>query len=127
MSWKPDTLADEVAGRALFAPPAPFAQPGPSGPDSLLGNALGASPQAVLLVRDRDHRIEFANEAFREGFQTGAGPGRPIREAVPQLDALGLLDALDHVYATGTVYTAPEIRLGGFGPARRPVTLRVTC
>ena len=127
MSWKPDTLVDDVSERALFAQSAQSAQPGQFGLDALLGNALGASPQAMLLVRDRDHRVEFANEAFRAGFRTGAAPGRPIGEAVPQFDALGLLDALDHVYATGTVYTAPEIRLGGFGPARRPVTLRVTC
>ena len=121
MSWKPDTLSEEMADLARFA------EADRVGLDSLLGNAIGASPQATALVRDRDHRVEFVNEAFREGFRTGAEPGRPIAEVVPQFEQLGLLDALDHVYATGTVYTAPEVRLGGFGVARRPATLRVIC
>jgi serine phosphatase RsbU (regulator of sigma subunit)/anti-sigma regulatory factor (Ser/Thr protein kinase) len=114
-------MPGDLTERALLA------EAGQLGLDSMLGNAIGASPQAVLLVRDRDHRVEFANDAFREGFRTGAAPGRPITETVPQLGPLGLLDALDHVYATGTVYTAPEVRLGGYGAGRRPTTLRVTC
>jgi anti-sigma regulatory factor (Ser/Thr protein kinase) len=121
VSWKPDTTSDGSTDLALLA------EVDRAGFDSLLGNAIGASPQAVLLVSERDHRVDFANGAFREGFRTEASPGRPIAELVPQFRQLGLLDALDHVYATGTVYTAPEIRLGGYGPARRAATLRVIC
>ena len=121
MSWKPDTTSDDLVDRALFA------EADHAGLDSLLSAAIGASPQAVLLVRERDHRVDFVNGAFREGFRTNAETGRPISEVVPQFEYLGLLDALDHVYATGTVYTAPEVRLGGYGASRRAATLRVIC
>jgi anti-sigma regulatory factor (Ser/Thr protein kinase) len=60
----------------------------------------------------------------------GAGSaliGLPLAEAVPVLARLGLLDALALVQATGTVFTAPEVRVPEFGPAGRPAVLRVTC
>src|ERR1700735_2851914 len=91
VSWKADTMPGDLTERALLA------EAGQLGLDSMLGNAIGASPQAVLLVPDRAQRVEVAHDAFREGFRTGAAPGRPITETVPQLGPLGLLDALDHV------------------------------
>lgn len=106
--------------------------PGPgaaSGPplDGLLAAALAAAPGAVALVRDHEHRVEFANRAFRDGFGVYGGAGRRLAEILPQFEALGLLDALDHVYATGTVFAAPEVRLASYGPGGTPATLRITC
>jgi anti-sigma regulatory factor (Ser/Thr protein kinase) len=43
------------------------------------------------------------------------------------LARLGLLDALALVHATGTVFTAPEVRVPEYGPSGRPAVLRVTC
>ncbi|HEY3873093.1 MAG TPA: ATP-binding SpoIIE family protein phosphatase [Actinocrinis sp.] len=148
----------------------------PSGSDAMsvaLATALGDAPGAVALLRGRDHRIAYANHAFRDGFRlSAAAPAQPrqaykaqgaharppsrslssssttnsalaatmpvssppaprhgeaFAAALPELAALGLLDALDHVYATGTVFTAPEVRLTDYGSARRPAVLRLTC
>jgi hypothetical protein len=95
--------------------------------DGLLAAALTAAPSAIALVRDHDHRIDFLNRAFRDGFSVYGGAGRPLAQVLPQFEPLGLLDALDHVYATGTVFTAPEVRLGGYGPGNHAATLRITC
>ena len=94
---------------------------------ALLAAALGSAPSAVALVRDHDHRADFLNRAFREAFGLSADACGPLAGLVPQFEQLGLLDALDHVYATGTVFTAPEVRVNGFGPGKRPAVLRVTC
>jgi hypothetical protein len=93
----------------------------------LLAAAFGTAPGAVALVRDHDHRVDFLNRAFREAFGLSAEVCGPLARLVPQFEQLGLLDALDHVYATGTVFTAPEVRVTGFSAAKRPAVLRVTC
>ncbi|MBS2962277.1 SpoIIE family protein phosphatase [Actinocrinis puniceicyclus] len=94
---------------------------------ALLAAALGAAPRAIALVRDHEHRVDFVNRAFREAFGLRAEAGGPLARLVPQFAQLGLLDALDHVFATGTVFIAPEVRVNGYGPAKRPAVLRVTC
>jgi anti-sigma regulatory factor (Ser/Thr protein kinase) len=97
-------------------------------PDGLLlASAFGAAPGPVAVVRDRDHRVAFVNRAFRDAFGLPAHARGPLAGLVPQFEQLGLLDALDHVYATGTVFTAPEVRISGFGAARRHAVLRITC
>ncbi|HZU57857.1 MAG TPA: SpoIIE family protein phosphatase [Actinocrinis sp.] len=94
---------------------------------TLLAAAFGTAPGAVALVRDHDHRVDFLNRAFRDAFGLSDRACGPLAGLVPQFEQLGLLDALDHVYATGTVYVAPEVRVNGYGAARRPAVLRVTC
>lgn len=93
----------------------------------LLATAFGSAPGAIALVQDQDHRVGFLNRAFRDAFGLPDGAHGPLAGLVPQFEQLGLLDALDHVYATGTVYTAPEVRIREYGAAKRPAVLRVTC
>ncbi|HEU5426290.1 MAG TPA: SpoIIE family protein phosphatase [Actinocrinis sp.] len=120
-----DEFGDELTDALL--------QPGDGGYPSgervgaLLAAAFGTAPGAVALVRDHDHRVDFLNRAFRDAFGLSDGVCGPLAGLVPQFEQLGLLDALDHVYATGTVYTAPEVRVNGYGAAKRPAVLRVTC
>jgi PAS domain-containing protein len=120
-----DGFGDELT-QALFRPDE---EEYPSGErvGALLAAALGSAPGAVALVRDHDHRVDFLNRAFREAFGLTAGVCGPLAGLVPQFEQLGLLDALDHVYATGTVFTAPEVRVTGYGAGKRPAVLRVTC
>jgi anti-sigma regulatory factor (Ser/Thr protein kinase) len=123
-----DRYSTDLAGE-LFGP-ADHAYRYPGGDErigTLLSAALAAAPGAIALVRDHDHRVDFVNRAFRDAFGLPADACGPLAGLVPQFEQLGLLDALDHVYATGTVFTAPEVRVSGYGPGRRPAVLRVTC
>ena len=134
--------------RALFAEGEPGAPgdwrlPGPRGPQSdsapLGGSAalhavFDSAPGAVAVVEGAEYVLDYANPAFRTGFglvhPRGQGRGLtgvPLAEAVPVLARLGLLDALALVHATGTVFTAPEVRVPEYGPSGRPAVLRVTC
>ncbi|HEU5354272.1 MAG TPA: SpoIIE family protein phosphatase [Actinocrinis sp.] len=120
-----DEFGDELA--EALRQPGDGGYPAGERVSTLLAAALGTAPGAVALVRDHDHRVDFLNRAFRDAFGLADGVCGPLAGLVPQFEHLGLLDALDHVYATGTVYTAPEVRVNGYGAAKRPAVLRVTC
>jgi PAS domain-containing protein len=120
-----DEFGDELT-QALFRPADEEYSSGER-VGALLAAALGTAPGAVALVRDHDHRVDFLNRSVRDAFGLSAEVCGPLAGLVPQFEQLGLLDALDHVYATGTVFTAPEVRVTGFGTAKRPAVLRVTC
>ena len=146
MSWKSDTSTParpEGLAALDYPPESDWRLPGPRGPQ-LESAPLGASaalhavfdsaPGAVAVVEGADFVLDYANPAFRTGFglvhPRGHGRGLtgvPLAEAVPVLARLGLLDALALVHATGTVFTAPEVRVPQFGPSGRPAVLRVTC
>lgn len=148
MSWKPDahavTQSDSAPGGTALRNPGydrfvETAQSGYGAPDEgyplrpddwlgpLLKAALSEAPHALALLAGPGHRIDFANRAFREGFGLPPAADEPLGDLLPSFEQLGLLDALDHVYLTGTVFTAPEVRVQGFGPTARHATLRVTC
>jgi len=157
VSWKSDTpiparpeglgalgLSDD-GRRALYAEEEPGAAgdwrlPGPRGPQpdsaplsasAALHAVFDAAPGAVAVVEGSAYVLDYANAAFRTGFGVTAGHGRligtPLAEAVPVLARLGLLDALALVHATGTVFTAPEVRVPEYGPSGRAAVLYVTC
>ena len=148
MSWKSDT---STPARESDADPraSEWHVPGPRGPrypsapqraSAALHAVFDEAPGAVAVVEGPEYVLDYANPAFRTGFAgaEGNGPeefgpmprlltGIPLAEAVPALARLGLLDALALVHATGTVFTAPEVRVPEFGPTGRPAVLRVTC
>jgi len=148
VSWKSDTptparplyAGDEPATTGdwrLPGPRGPQPDPAPLGGSAALHAVFDAAPGAVAVVEGSEYVLDYANPAFRSGFGLGAarsgsgaghGPtGLPLAEAVPVLARLGLLDALALVHATGTVFTAPEVRVPEYGPSGRPAVLRVTC
>lgn len=57
---------------------------------------LDRVPALVALVHGPDHRVAYVNDAYVSAF--GLRPlGEPTREALPELDELGLLPLLDQV------------------------------
>ncbi|MBR7837649.1 SpoIIE family protein phosphatase [Actinospica durhamensis] len=137
----------------LPGPRGPRPEPSPLRAAAVLHAVFDAAPSAVAVVAGPDYVLDYANTAFRNGFASAAGAGAssdgsfapgesgafapaassralaglPLAEAVPVLARLGLLDALALVQASGTVFTAPEVRVPEYGPAGRPAVLRVTC
>ncbi|MFD7463016.1 MULTISPECIES: ATP-binding SpoIIE family protein phosphatase [unclassified Streptomyces] len=61
---------------------------------------LDRVPALVALVHGPDHRLAYVNEAYAAAF--GARPpGEPARDALPELQELGLLPLLDQVQRSG--------------------------
>ncbi|GHH71059.1 hypothetical protein GCM10018793_06150 [Streptomyces sulfonofaciens] len=87
--------ADHAPSAASATDTAPA--PGlPGVTDARVRDVLDHLPALVALVHGRDHRVSYVNGAYETAF----GPrrhGAPAREALPELDELGLLPLLDQV------------------------------
>ncbi len=104
-----------ASGGGDAAPPEPEARldadPGIELPVSA---TLGRLPAPVAVVHGPDHRIAYVNDAYAAVFGARS-PGRPARDALPELAELGLLPLMDQVLRSGTRRTvkarrAPDAR-----------------
>ncbi|MFF1300217.1 MULTISPECIES: SpoIIE family protein phosphatase [unclassified Streptomyces] len=76
----------------------------PAVDDLPVREVLDRVPALVALVHGTDHRLAYVNDAYVTAF--GArDPGAPAREALPELDEIGLLPLLDQVLRSGKART----------------------
>ncbi|EFL33176.1 magnesium or manganese-dependent protein phosphatase [Streptomyces viridochromogenes DSM 40736] len=76
------------------------APPVPAVDELRVREVLDRVPSLVALVHGPDHRVAYVNDAYRTTF--GARPlGERARDALPELDALGLFPLLDQVQRSG--------------------------
>jgi PAS domain S-box-containing protein len=68
------------------------------------------APAAMALVRGPDHVFEMANAAYVRLVQREV-VGRPMREALPELEGQGILEMLDDAWRTGRAHVAIERRV----------------
>lgn len=72
------------------------APPVPAVDELPVRDVLDRVPALVALVHGSEHRVAYVNDSYTAAF--GARPaGEPAREALPELDELGLLPLLDQV------------------------------
>ncbi len=71
-----------------------------------LGTLLEKAPAFIAALRGKDHVFELANEAYHQ--LTGGRPliGKPIAEALPELEGQGFIELLDEVLETGEPFVA---------------------
>ncbi|MEU6084184.1 ATP-binding SpoIIE family protein phosphatase [Streptomyces sp. NPDC047108] len=82
-------------------------------------DVLEQVPGLVAVVYGPEHRIAYVNDAYAAVFGAGT-PGRPAREALPELAELGLLPLMDQVLRSGTSRTVKSRRV----PAARGETAK---
>ena len=63
-------------------------------------------PASVATTRGPSHVYELVNPRCQQLFQQRHLRGLPVREALPELAGQGIVEQLDHVYATGETYYA---------------------
>lgn len=73
---------------------------------------LDRIPALVALVHGPDHRIAYVNDAYTAAFGART-PGEPAREALPELDELGLLPLLDQVLRSSKPRTVKSRKAPG--------------
>jgi PAS domain S-box-containing protein len=82
-----------------------------------------SAPSLIAVLRGPDHIFEVANAAYRRLLSDRDLIGRPVRDAVPELEAQGFLEILDEVYRSGEPYTAERspvwLQRTGSSPERR--------
>ncbi|MFI8204365.1 SpoIIE family protein phosphatase [Streptomyces sp. NPDC085937] len=75
-------------------------RPAPAVDELAVREVLDRVPYLVALVHGPEHCIAYVNDAYTAAF--GVRPlGAPAREALPELDELGLLPLLDQVLRSG--------------------------
>ena len=81
------------------------------------------APAAIAVLRGPEHIFEIANEHYLTFVGQRNVIGKPIREALPELQGQGIYELLDRVYATNTPYIGTEFRVTldyrGQGPEDR--------
>lgn len=65
------------------------------------------APFATSLLTGRDMTIELANSTIIDYWGKGESViGKPLREALPELEGQGFLEILDQIYQTGVAYSS---------------------
>lgn len=67
------------------------------------------APGMMVLLRGPSHVFELANPAYQQLMAGRTLIGRPIREALPELDGQGFFELLDNVYATGEPFVGQGV------------------
>ncbi|MGI8510267.1 MAG: PAS domain S-box protein [Gemmatimonadaceae bacterium] len=76
-----------------------------------LQRVFNQAPVAIALVREPNHIFRIANPLYLE--LTGRQDdivGKPVREALGELEGQGIFELMDQVYETGVPYVGNEIR-----------------
>ncbi|UTF60222.1 PAS domain-containing protein [Gilvimarinus sp. DA14] len=73
------------------------------------------APGIMAVLRDQDHVFELANEAYHQLVGHRELLGKPVREALPEIEGQGLYELLDRVYQSGEPYVgrAVPVKLRG--------------
>jgi PAS domain S-box-containing protein len=73
------------------------------------------APSFMCMLQGPDHVVEFVNDSHRRLFDSDAWPGKPLREAFPEIAGQGYHEILDRVYRTGERFIARSASVR-FGP-----------
>jgi PAS domain S-box-containing protein len=77
---------------------------------------LVQAPAFIAMVRGPQHIYTLSNSLNTEALGNRELLGKPVREAMPEAEALGITALLDRVYATGETFSAQEMPVTIPGP-----------
>ncbi len=77
---------------------------------------LSQLPALIAVTHGAAHRVAFVNDAYTEVFGL-RDTGAPAREALPELDRLGLLPLMDQVHRSGKPRTVKARKVAWSGPS----------
>ncbi len=69
------------------------------------------APSFIALVNGPNHRVTMVNKSFYSLVGQRQLLGRPVREALPEVEPQGFIELLDQVYRTGEAYVGQGMRL----------------
>ncbi len=76
-----------------------------------LHDLLMQAPALICVLRGPDHVYELVNPLYQQLFDNRSLLGKPIREALPELEGQGIYELLDQVYLTGEAFVGTEVRV----------------
>ncbi|WP_438026698.1 GAF domain-containing protein [Sorangium sp. So ce233] len=113
-------LAEELANRvALLLDNARLFQQVDASRERLAG-LFNQAPAGICIMRGPGHAFELVNPVYADILGGREVMGRPIREALPELEGQGIFELLDAVYRSGRPYVGTSVplrlRRGAAGP-----------
>lgn len=76
-----------------------------------LRNVFESAPVAITIMRGPKHVIEYINLFGRQLIGGRMVEGKPIREALPEIDDPALFTVIDNVYEKGTEFRAHDLHV----------------
>ena len=76
-----------------------------------LAEAFRQSPAFLAVLRGPQHLFEFINDRYAQLIGHRDAVGKPVRDALPEIEGQGFFEILDRVYATGEPYVGYAVRL----------------
>ena len=76
-----------------------------------LAEAFALSPSFLAILHGRDHTFEYVNDQFRRLIGAREVIGKPVRQALPEVEGQGFFEILDRVYATGEPFVGNAMRV----------------
>ena len=76
-----------------------------------LRRLFAQAPGFMCVLRGPEHRFELANAAYARLVGGRDLVGRPVREALPELEGQGFFELLDRVYATGEPFVGRGVEV----------------
>jgi PAS domain S-box-containing protein len=70
------------------------------------------APGFMALLRGPEHVFELVNPAYLQLIGHRDVIGKPVREALPEVEGQGFFELLDQVYATGQAFTGNGLKVG---------------
>ncbi|MFJ5612934.1 SpoIIE family protein phosphatase [Streptomyces sp. NPDC093221] len=115
--------ADPEGTRQAPGPPAgratgPVPAAGAVTDEPSVTGVLSRLPALIAVTHGPAHRVDFVNDAYTEVFGART-TGAPARDALPELDELGLLPLMDQVHRSGKPRTVKARKVVG-GDDRSP-------
>lgn len=77
----------------------------------LLAQWFSQTPGFMAILRGPDHVFELVNRAYYDVVGPRELVGRPLREALPEVQAQGFASLLDEVHASGKPYVGRDVKL----------------
>lgn len=78
---------------------------------SVLSQMFKQAPGFMALMREPDHVFELTNAAYQRLIGDRRVIGKPVREALPELEGQGFFEQLDDVYKTGEPYRGQGVKV----------------
>ncbi|MCQ4295184.1 PAS domain-containing protein [Pseudomonas stutzeri] len=82
------------------------------GQQARLQQMFEQAPGLMAMLRGPEHVFEMANPAYLRVVGEREVVGKPVREALPEVERQGFIDILDRVYRTGEAFVGSGIRVG---------------
>ena len=76
---------------------------------SRLAEVFHRAPSFLAVLRGPDHVFELANERYYELIGKRDIVGKPVRDALPEIEGQGFLELLDGVYRSGEAFVATDM------------------